>query len=199
MKKLLLPLVAIMLLASCHSGTDADSSMDIAQDSTVRVDSFFPVTSFIKGQFILLDSTPVTPLLLTTINDKTDSVWIKRDSLRSYLQSFVDETISHQRLHDFFKETRFKDLTINSITFTYEPIKSLPDSIKITNWDVYVNPETGKISKIYIVKNWKDNKYTITQQLTWLTEKSAQITTIKEPDAGGKAEIVEKEYKWNFN
>ncbi len=40
-------------------------------------------------------------------------------------------------------------------------------SINLSSWNVYINPISGKVTKIYIVKNIKENNQSITQQLTW--------------------------------
>jgi hypothetical protein len=164
-----------------------------------KKDSFFPVTSFLKGQMIVLDSLPVTPLHTITMNNKTDSVWIKKGVLSSSLSVFLTPEIKENNLTEYFRETSFNDQTLDAITFTYDPVKKLPDSISLRHWDIYIDPETGKILKVYIVKEFKEKEKTIMQQLTWKTNSSAAINTLINTP-GGKIQLQKAEkFIWNFN
>jgi hypothetical protein len=157
--------------------------------------SLFPVTSFLKGQMIALDSVPVTILQVSTNNGKADSAWISKEKIKPLLQPFISDLIDKENLVSFFKESKFNDQTTDAITFTYAPKKVLPDSIALRHWDVYVNPETGTIRRVYIVKQLKENGLLYTQQLTWQTDKWAKIVTINDKD-GGK---VQSDIKWIWN
>jgi len=199
MKKCCIGLIALLLL-SCHNNNSNQAAVPSNQTDSLRTDTaFFPVTSFIKGQMLEFDSMPVTPLHLTIINEKTDSEWVKREQLKSRLADFLKPEIDEKNLFPYFKETKFNDQTINAVTFSYDPIGGLPDTLTLRSWDVYVNPTTGTVTRIYIVKEIKNNNQDITQQLTWETGKSATlINIINKPD--GSSEILRQEkYTWNFN
>jgi hypothetical protein len=192
----------ILFISSCNNNGNhnlAEPVVSTQPDSTEKNTTFFPVTSFIKGQMLQFDSMPVTPLRILTIKEKTDSDWLKREQLKPLLQAFIEPEIKDTNLNKFFKETKFNDQTINAITFTYDPITQLPDSIDLRTWNVYINPQTGNVIKIYLVKNIKENNQSITQQLTWETNKSAEITDIlNKPD--GSSEILSQEkFIWNFS
>ena len=146
-----------------------------------------------------VDSIPFTPLLYTTVGDKTDSAWLKKEDLKPLLQSFFVPEIDSTNLINFFTETKFNDQTIHAITLTYEPTAQLPDTFAIRSWNVYINPETGNVTSIYILKQYKENNQSFTQQLTWKTGKSATITTIHDlPD--GNSELVKKQkIIWSYN
>lgn len=160
--------------------------------------SFFPVTEYLLGQIKDLDSLPITPLKITTINGTIDSVWIKREQLRSFIQPFINAKIDSASLHNYFAEHSFLDETIHAFTFTYDPIVTLPDTMVIRHWDVYINPDNNKVQRIYIVKTLNKNPSTQTIQLTWKSGYYCQITTITEQD--GKApQIKEEKIIWNFN
>ncbi len=186
-----------LILFSCTNNNDRSvTAPDINAHAN---DSFFPVTSFIKGQIFILDSLPVTPLQITTRQNKMDSVWLPKNELKSLFKPFLDPIISETNYKVFFKETRFNDQTINAITFTYDPINPLPDSIKLRHWDVYINPETGKVMKVYLVKILNENNQSYTQQLTWQTDKLAKISTILNKPDGTMALLEEVVLIWNFN
>lgn len=152
--------------------------------------SFFPVTSFLQTQINSLDSLQVTVLQINFANGKADSTWISKEKVKPLLQPFVTDPIDKENLVPLFKESKFNDQTTEAITFTYTPINSLPDSISIRHWDVYIDPEKGTIKRIYIVKQLKKDNAAFIQQLTWQTNKSAKIVSIG-PD--GK---IQSELKW---
>ncbi len=189
-----------IIITGCNSSSNkalpAATQVEIEE---VKKDSFFPVTSFIKGQLLLLDSLQVTPLHTITINNKVDSIWIKKDELPSLLSSFTLPVIKETNLINYFKETSFKDQTLNAITFTYDPIKALPDSIPLRHWDVYINPETGKVTTVYLVKQFKENEKIITQQFTWKTDKWAMIVTLTNKPDGSTLVLKEDKFIWDFN
>jgi hypothetical protein len=168
-------------------------------DSIGKAKGFFPVTSFLKGQLIILDSLPITLMYTVTSNKKTDTIWLKKEQIRPLLKPFIADEITATNLMPFFKETKFKDETINAITYTYTPIKPLPDTLAIQHWDMYINPETGTVQKIYLVKeNVVDNEILISQ-LIWQTNKWAKITTLKKKPTGETLIVKEEKIIWSFN
>ena len=197
--KLLSFSIIILFFTSC---TSSESKKIFSLENNISAqkrDSFFPVTTFLKGQILQFDSLPLTPLHTTTINGKTDSIWIKREQLGTLLGSFLSPTINENNLVEYFKETSFNDLTLNSITLTYDPIKTLPDSIRLKHWTVYIDPETGKIQKIYMVKQFKNNSNYLTEQLTWQTDKSATINTLINKGSNKTEFLKVDKFIWNFS
>ncbi|MEO6733266.1 MAG: hypothetical protein ABIN01_18730 [Ferruginibacter sp.] len=188
--------IVALVFYSCTSNNKQTTNPALPSEKIT--DSFFPVTSFIKGQMIILDSLPITPLRLTTIKQHTDSAWLPKKDVRAVLAPFLVPEINQTNFTNHFTETKFKDQTLNAITFTYDPKTTVPDSIALRHWDVYIDPEKGDVMKIYIVKKVKENKRVLTQQLTWQTNKLARITTIlNKPD--GNMELVEEMVLiWDF-
>ncbi len=191
MKKLFV--FTVFFAAVCFVGCSEKKSPTSATEPAANTDSsnnkFFPVTSFLKGQFNTLDSLPITFLKITTSGSKADSAWIKRDSIRHLLEPFITDDISDEKLHAFFKESKFNDQSTDAITLTYQPKTTLPDSIAIRNWTVYINPETGNINRVYILKQLKQNNEIFVQQLTWETDKWAKLLTIMDKP-GGESKIT---------
>jgi hypothetical protein len=193
----------ITVLAGCFLGCTnkkaTETSLPINNNDTETKVSFFPVTSFLKGQMLQFDSLAVAPLHITTIHEKIDSEYIKREQLKTLLQSFLTPEINETNLTQYFKETKFNDQTINAVTLTYEPAKELPDSINILNWNVYVKPETGTVTKIYMVKHISKNGQKIIQQLIWQSDHYAQISEILEKADGSSELLKEEKFIWNFD
>ena len=194
MNKYVIIAVCLFILNGCFNNS---IKMNPIEKKTT-VDSFFPVTSYLKGQIITLDSLPITPLQITTIKGKSDSVWIQKNDLKKLLAPFLSAIINETNLVTFFTETKFNDQTLNAITFTYDPSRIIPDSISLRHWDVYVNPETGIVEKVYIVKNSKEDKNNLTQQLTWKSNEMAKITTILNKEDGNQELLKEVVYTWKF-
>src|SRR5450432_4158299 len=120
--------IIILILHSCScTNNNRQQPGTPATINEQKTDSFFPVTSFIRGQIITLDSLPVTPLQLTTVKEKTDSVWLSKKELKPFLLPFLTPVINETNYTKYFKETKFNDQTLNAITFTYDPISIIPD------------------------------------------------------------------------
>lgn len=189
----IVPLLFSLLIISCRSKNEPSGPTE-----KQSIDSFFPVTSFIKGQIRLLDSLPVTPLHIRTIHGKSDTAWLTWEKLKPLLQPFLEPVISETNLSRHFKETTFHDQTLNAITFTYDPIQKLPQSISLRHWDIYIDPEKSNVTKVYIVKQESDNDRVLTHQLTWQANSSAKIVTLLNKP-GGEMELLKEEfYTWDF-
>ncbi|HMG83490.1 MAG TPA: hypothetical protein VK559_10690 [Ferruginibacter sp.] len=205
MKKLLLLLSITVLIFSCnsHQATTpvaTDTTLQEHADTTKEIQgNFFPVTSFLKGQLIALDSIPFTPLLYTTIDNKTDSVWLKKDQLATFLAPFFSVNIDTTNLIPYFKETKFNDQTVNAITLTYEPLGVLPDSIQLRGWNVYIDSASGNVRSVYLLKQYKEQGQSYIQQLIWTTDKSAKITTILDQPNGDTKLLKEQKIIWDDN
>ena len=186
----------VFLFSACNSSNvDQPASKP---NTTTDNETFFPVTEFLKGQLTILDSMQVTPLKTTEINGKTDSAWVNRDSIRAFAMPFLTPVIDSISLSPFFTASSFLDQTINAITFTYDANTKLPDSVKLRHWDVYIDPQTGTVRRIYIVKENEINGAVTTTQMTWKTEEGCSIRTIKQLPGKGQ-EIKEEKMKWNFD
>lgn len=188
-------LVSFLIFSSCHS---KNNSNEHGENISPENASIFPVTAFLKGQLRIIDSLPTTPLKLVISNGKTDSIWLKRDEVRSDAARFLVPQIDSITMSPFFSEKSFLDQTINAFTFSYDPKTTLPDSLHLTHWDVYINPQTGKVQRIYMVKETVEDNKNITTQLTWVTDGWYSIRTITQKP-GTEPDIKEEKMIWNFD
>jgi len=120
--------ICLMILNGCFNNSNKINTAE----KKVLADSFFPVTSYIKGQIIVLDSLPVTPLQITTIKGKSDSVWITKNDLKKILSPFLSPTINETNLVIFSKKqnSMIKPLMLLHLPMTlprYFPIAFLFD------------------------------------------------------------------------
>ena len=192
--KILFPVTALLLFAfSCNNAGETKAGDSKA--GTEEKQKFFPVTSFLKGEIFNLKKNGINPLKFTTVNDRTDSAWLKIEEIDDAAKEFLQPEIDTANLTAFFSEKSFFDQTINAVTFTYEAAGVLPDSIKLVNWDVYVDPDANRVKRVYMVKQQdKDTQL----QLTWVTGKWCKITTIVTDEKGGSTVKKEEKITWDF-
>ncbi len=190
MKIVISLLVSGLFIYSCNNPGKQNPGLTFSRD-TAEKQRFFPVTTYIRGEIFNLKQSGINPLKYTTVNDRTDSVWLKMEDLEIALQEFLHPEIDSVNLISLFTEKRFMDQSINAVTFTYDPVAVLPDSMKLNHWDVYVNPKTNKVTRIYMVKEIDKTKIL---QLTWLSSEWCKIVSIITNDKGESK--IEKEEKF---
>lgn len=191
-------LLVIELFFSCKNGQHAGAGETTQKETSALNTSnepFFPVTNYLKGQISEIQKGGVNPLKYVTINNTTDSSWVKIEDLDKEVAPFLETVIDSSNIAHLFSEKKFLDQTINAYTFTYDPTGQLPDTFQLLHWDVYVDPVANEVKRIYMIKKTKKNKI---DQLTWQSDKWFRIVTIA-TDKNDKAS-VEKEVlvKWDF-
>jgi len=183
----------ILILSACND--TVTSPKKNAEKAVTVKQHFFPVTSFIKGELYEIKNKGINPLKYTTSNNHTDSVWLKLDDLDAAVKEFLQPEIDSSNLISLFTEKSFFDQSINAVTFTYEPSGELPDSMKLNHWDVYIDPESGKVKRVYIVKEIDKTKIL---QLTWQSREWCKITTIITDKNGVSSVEKEEKITWDF-
>ena len=193
MKILILIFFCSSFLGSCaNHGKSAEQA---SVKDTAQNQKFFPVTDYLKGEIFNIKKSGVNPLKYTTVNGHTDSVWIKIEDLDGAVSEFLQPVIDSANLTTLFSEKSFLDQSLDAVTFTYDATTTLPDSMKLKHWDVYIDPKTNKVKRVYMVKELDKTKML---QLTWINGQWCKITTIT-TDANAVMK-VEKEEKltWDF-
>ncbi|MEJ7609566.1 MAG: hypothetical protein WKF88_00145 [Ferruginibacter sp.] len=165
----------------------------VAGDTALSA-SFFPVTAFLKGEIFSIRSKGVTPLKKITTGNRTDSSWVKTESLEAAFSAFLHPVIDTANLKGLFAEKKFLDQTLNAFTFSYDPVNDKAQNFAFTHWDVYVDPENNRVTRIYLLKNAGDDKI---MQLTWQTGKWCKIVTINNGDGKNPVEREEK-ISWSY-
>ena len=193
--KIILPLAFFaIVLFSCNNAQQA-VTVATEKEAASKPQSFFPVTSYLKGEIYNLKKSGVNPLKFTTVNNHTDSAWLKIEDLDAAVQEFLQPEIDSANLITLFNEKSFLDQSINAITLTYDPSVPLPDTMQLKHWDVYINPETNKVKRIYMVKEIGKNK---TLQLTWVNNKWCKILSIVTDENGVSKIEKEDRLTWDF-
>jgi hypothetical protein len=129
-------------------------------------------------------------------NSVVDSVWLKQNEIEKAFEEYFSPFIDSSEYAVFFSEKKFLDESIGAITLSYDSNGNTPDSINWKHWDIYIDPETNQIKRIYLVK--KINNYK-TRQLTWIPRISCRAITINEDIVNHKSTVEdEKIIKWNY-
>lgn len=194
MKCFFLTLLVFPVYLSCTNQSNTVSK--IPDKDTVVIQSFFPVTSFLKGQLYDIKKSGINPLKYTTIKNHTDSVWLKLEQIDEAVNEFLHPEIDSVNLISMFTEKSFLDQSIDAFTFTYDPVGPLPDTMNLKHWDVYIDPTNGKVKRIYIVKEINKTKML---QLTWLSNQWCKITSIITDQDGTSTIEKEEKITWDFN
>ena len=181
------------VLFSCNNNVEKDSVT--SEKKETEKPHFFPVTSYLKGEIYTIKQNGINPLKYTTIRNHTDSVWLKIEDLDAAVAEFLQPEIDSANLISLFTEKSFLDQSINAVTFTYDPAVPLPDSMQLRHWDVYIDPGTNKVKRIYMVKEISKTK---TLQLTWVNNKWCKITSIVTGDNGISEIEKEEKLTWDF-
>ena len=192
-------LTSLFFLYACHhKAANQHQYVTTADTATKESQSIFPVTEFLLGQLKQIDSLPVTPLKIVIDNDKRDSIWLKKKDIRPFAAPFLNPVIDSISMQNFFEEKSFMDQTINAVTLSYDPIRKLPDSMKLIHWDIYIDPQKNTVQRVYMVKEEIINEATITTQLTWKVNKECSIRIIEQqPKMAPK--VKEEILKWDFD
>ena len=184
----------VILFAACNSNKKASVPDSLTTTPKIiigdTVSNFFPVTSFLKGEIYSIKTGGITPIKRTTIGIKMDSVFLKESDFETSFAEFLSPVIDTSNLKNSFTEKRFLDQTLNAFTFTYDPTNGVSTGFAFTHWDVYVDPETNKVRRIYLTKNIGAETNLL---MTWQSGKWCEVVTIK------KDAILKKEkISWSY-
>lgn len=164
--------------------------------------AFFPVVSFIRGQVKDIDTSLYRIIKIETIDNRTDTEFIKREDFKNYAKDFTNlPDISSDKLKDDYEEIKTYDDVLKSIILTYTT--NVKDN-EIQKEDVMIDPEPDENGnsrvKSIIIDEWPNHGDTVIHKnLLWQANKRFLIVTkIDAPRSPEK--ITRLEVVWNdFN
>lgn len=192
MKGWIITLMALVCLQSCSEQTKEKKTAT----EPVEPISFFPVTTYIKGQIAEISNYGMAPLKFNLSNGKKDSAWLKAEQFEEVFRPFLEPVIDSNNLIDFYKESKFADQSIDAFTFTYSAKNETDSSLPWKRWDVYINTKTNNVQRVFMVKRAAAGKE---MQLTWQHDEWCSIRTIGQDSSG--LPVIEKEelIKWKYD
>jgi len=188
-------MICILLAISiAFCNTPAEQTTKIAIEEQ-EAPNFFPVTNYIYGQIEAIKQAGINPIKIDSSNNKTDTSWLKIEDFTQAFQEFLEPNIDSSNLTHLFNESKFEDQTIDSYTFTYTAKPSLPDSMTLQRWDVYISPASNTIKRIFMVKKLSEQKEL---QLTWQSGQWCKTVVILTNAQGQQSVSSVQIIKWNF-
>lgn len=191
-KKALLIVMTAVLLFACNNKKDTGKQLkETIEPVALKKDTLtvFPVTDYLLGQIKIIEDLPVTPLHTLKEKKIVDSNWISREDVKKLAAPFLTPVIDSASLNMYFSGNSFLDQTVSAITFTYTVLPEVPKDVTLKEINVYVDPHTNEVQRIYLVKEKGDTTF----QLTWKSGSWFSIRSIH------GSEINEEKVKWNFD
>jgi hypothetical protein len=196
MNKLIFLITFPVIIFSCKAHKKETPAAPPVENGADTAAGFFPLTIYLKGQLAEIRQIGINPLKIVTKNGKADSSWLKIDELETNVAPFLTPEIDTANLKGLFSQKNFMDQTLDAVTFTYDSLKTLPIGFQLKHWDVYVSPQTNRVTRIYMVKEPDNNTR---QLLTWQTDGSwCKIVTIKHTGNDNPRVESEAMITWKF-
>lgn len=188
--------VVMTSILSCSQNQNTSTAITALEeiqplDSNVQNPDFFPVTNYIKGQIYEIKNNYITPIMITNDGVKVDTVFLKLEEVDKAVATFLDPVIDTANLKQEFKQSSFKDATLNKITFSYTPTMMHPAGSPLKSWNVYIDPQTNQVSSIYLLKITPGKG---TEHLNWIAGKKCTIQLMKDDVL-----VYERSITWNFD
>lgn len=87
-------------------------------------EAFFPALSFIKSQVSHVDTSLYPIMKITTIDNLSDTVYVKREEFRKLAEDFLlMPDISEKKYKKKYEEQRIFDQSLNRVLLIYKPLK----------------------------------------------------------------------------
>ena len=194
--RLILGIILLTTACNTNNNKSSDTVKSVNKEVVVEdtVTNFFPVTSYLKGEIYGIKNGGITPVRKITIAGKTDSSWVHVDEFDTVFASFLNPLIDTANLKNIYTEKKFLDQTLNAFTFTYDLLNGRLDTFAFKHWDVYVDPESNKVTGIYLAKS-VDAQTDL--KLFWESGRWCKIITVK--TLNGKTAISKEEkISWSY-
>ena len=138
----------------------------------------FPALSFIKSQIAHVDSSFYRIIKIETLNNVSDSSYVKREDFSKLASDFVSlPDISEKKLSKLYTEERLFDQLLNRAVLVYTPIKEGQEILKM---EIVITPGPAgdKVKNIIISTNQNENGKLVSKNLLWMVDESFQVVKI---------------------
>jgi hypothetical protein len=188
MRQITFILIFVCLIASCSQNKSEKSTVDKSDSDA----SFFPVGNYLLGDIELIKHQGISPKYVHLKNGNYDSSFILLQQIDSCLTEFLLPMIDSESLNSIVKESKFYDESIESFTLSYDVQNAYIKKTPWRKWDIYINPETQKVDRLFLVKTISDSTIA---QLTWIPNSFAKIVIINNESS---SIVEEKTFIWNY-
>jgi hypothetical protein len=182
MKNIYFFIPAILLIFSCKQHGQAPTTTG---DSTIQAkeEALYPYPQYIQSQIQHLDSVQLGIEMVIYENGvKKDSAFITRQEFKRLATAFMVPDLNEKKWRNEYEETSFRDLSLNTITFT---IASKNENLPVQKADILLNPDTKEVKYVMLKKQEKKDGNFESSNLMWVNNMNFQIVTEK-TSADGK-------------
>jgi hypothetical protein len=172
-------LLAVLLTVACHSKS-AGETPDI------------PVTAFLQDQMGQLNAA-ASLTLYKTHNGKRDSGSISSSDVKTMTAPFLSSGLGKPGWTAAYRESTFPDSSNHRTVISYQ---ALSDSTPLNMVDIYIDPDTKSVRKMYLQYVVQGTDSSIRKQLIWETDKSfTLITTVDKNEY--TSDLLQQKVIWN--
>jgi hypothetical protein len=168
-------------LAGCGTENDKDNVayQDIVllpteEDTTPSNVPFYPYLQYLEDQLKYIDTTPLAIEKIVVLDGKIiDSTFSSKQELRMAVNPFTDYDPNLPANRVFYKETSFKDLTINRITFS---ISARKPGLNLQQVNILMDPEKQKVKNLVIKQQFETSDSSKNVHMVWTDKMHMQVS-----------------------
>ena len=155
---------------------------------------FYPIGDFIHGQIEETDLSNLPRSFRYTRNQQTRLHSLGRDSFLLFCGLFDSLITQFSKQKQLYKESILHDLSTSSFTLTYKPQQTEQAAFEYT--DIMLNDQNRQVKRITIQRTYEIADTSVTEHLSWRTNKGFLISRTKTDKAGtANTEIIEVSWK----
>ena len=160
--------------------------------------SFYPIADFIHGQIEETDLSNLPRSFRYTSNQQTRLHSLGRDSFLLFCGLFDSLLTQFSKQKQLYKESILHDLSTSSYTLTYKPQQAEQGAFEFA--DIMLNDQTRQIKRINIQRSYEIADTSVTEHLSWRTNKGFLISRTKTHQAStANTEIIEVNWEADKN
>lgn len=135
-------------------------------------EAFFPALSFIKSQVSHIDTSLYPIMKITTIDNLSDTVYVKREEFRKLAEDFLlMPDISEKKYKKKYEEQRIFDQSLNRVLLIYKPLK---EGLEVQKQEIIIKPDPSgdKVRNIIIELQQQHKDSSVSLHLLWQVNES---------------------------
>ena len=180
----------LMVWAGCKQQSGKKGSVQAMADTA----SFYPIANFIHEQIEETDLQNLPRTLRYTSNQTIRTNKLGRDSFLLLSGLFNSILTQFSREKQLYKESILHDLSTSSYTLTYQPLQ--PEQAAFEYADILLNDQNRQVKRINIQRTYEIADTSVTEHLSWRTNKGFLISRTKTDKAGiANNEVIEVSWK----
>ncbi len=180
----------LMVWAGCKQQSGKKGSVQALADTA----SFYPIANFIHEQIEETDLQNLPRTLRYTSNQTIRTNKLGRDSFLLLSGLFNSILTQFSREKQLYKESILHDLSTSSYTLTYQPLQ--PEQAAFEYADILLNDQNRQVKRINIQRTYEIADTSVTEHLSWRTNKGFLISRTKTDKAGiANNEVIEVSWK----